>query len=465
MPDQPPNVLFFFTDQHRADWVGHHADVPVRTPHLDELTAAGVHCTNAVTPSPLCAPARACLAAGVEYDRSPVSYAEPFPLEQATVYEQLRDQGEYHVMGCGKFDLRKADDDNWGLDGTRHLDAYGFSAGINNAGKWDAVRTGAGEPADPYMAYLHNAGYAADHVADFQRRQGDHFATFPTALPEPAYADNWIARNGMELLTEAPTDRPWHLTVNFNGPHDPWDVTTEMHGLYRDPPVDFDSPVDPDPGLDRADHLAVCRNYAAMIENIDRWLGRYRARLAARGELVNTLIVFASDHGEMLGDHGEWRKRAPYRGSVRVPLLLSGPDVQRRGRVGEPVSLIDLAATFLDYAGLDPAWAPDARSLRPYLSGDRDTHRDVVFSGLDPWRMAYDGRYKLITGCDISGSPDQQVKDFPTADATTHADAAADTEPVLFDLHSGDETQNVIADHPTVTTELSEALARQRQSI
>ena len=120
------------------------------------------------------------------------------------------------------------------LDGKGSIGAWGFSDGIDNAGKWDAVRSGAEEPKDPYMNYLHQNSLVQTHLDDMYRRQGNKIATFATDLPEEAYCDNWIAQNGIDLLDRCPDDQPWFLQINFTGPHDPWDVTHRMKATYAE---------------------------------------------------------------------------------------------------------------------------------------------------------------------------------------------------------------------------------------
>ena len=394
MDNRRPNILFLFPDQHRHDWLGTNPELPVRTPNLDRLSERGARFTNTITPSPLCAPARACLAAGLEYDRCgvPLNRAN-YPLDQTTFYRRLRD-AEYHVAGCGKFDLHKASPD-WGLDGKGSLEAWGFSDGIDNAGKWDAVNSGGQTPKDPYMAYLHRQGLATAHLTDMSKRRGRKEATFPTSLPEEAYCDNWVGNNALRLMERFPADRPWFLQVNFTGPHDPWDITEQMERGWRD--ADFPQPNESDQ-LTPQQHVAIRQNYAAMVENIDRWVGVYAEELKQRGELDNTLIVYSSDHGEMLGDHSLWAKGVPYQPSVGVPLIIAGPRVGR-GIVSDAlISLIDLTATFLAVADAPPLDGMDGQSLRPLLAGETRTHREYVKSGLGDWRMVYDGRYKLIQG-------------------------------------------------------------------
>ncbi len=421
-----PNFLFFFPDQHRPDWVpwkewwGSAAgssvarqDLPLRMPNLARIAARGVRFTRAVCPSPLCAPSRACLASGREYERCgvPGNQAD-YPLDQPTYYQALRAAG-YRVAGVGKFDLHKATLD-WGLDGSRLLKEWGFTEGIDNEGKLDAIASylgarrlgdqtspGArGTPRGPYMAYLQRRGLAETHVTDFQGRRGPHghYRTHPTPLPDDAYCDNWIAENGLRFLRAFPPGQPWHLVVNFTGPHSPMDVTAAMHARWqgvRFPPPVTEAPLDQEA---REGHQAIRQNYAAMLENIDRQIGRFLDVVRERGELERTVIVYSSDHGEMLGDHGRWGKSTFYQPSVGVPLVVAGPGIQQGVASDALVSTHDLAATFLDLAGLPPLPGMDSQSLAPVLAGRAASHRPYVRSGLDPWRMVFDGRYKLVRG-------------------------------------------------------------------
>ncbi|MAF11210.1 choline-sulfatase [Candidatus Poribacteria bacterium] len=393
--DRRPNILFLFPDQLRHDWAGQDAAIPVRTPNLDALRARGVTFANAVCPSPLCSPSRACLALGLEYDASPVhGNADNLPADRPTVYGLLRDSG-VHVMGCGKFDLNKGDciagRDAWGADGKKSLAEWGFSAGINNEGKYDGVNSGRDTPRGPYMRYLEERGARAAHVADFAAREA--LSAFATPLSDDDYCDNWIGRNGLDLLADAPRDKPWFMQVNFTGPHNPWDITADMRRLYAG--IQFPPPT-PCPAQQALAHQEVRRNYAAMVENIDTWVGRCIDELERRGELDNTIIVFSSDHGEMLGDRERWGKSTPYQPSVGVPLVVAGPRIARGAVRHGPTTTLDLAATFLAWAGVRPPADMQSVSLVSALAPDGALPRDVVLSGLGDWRVAFDGRWKLI---------------------------------------------------------------------
>jgi len=368
--ERQPNILFLFPDQHRPDWLGTNAALPVRTPAIDALASRGVSFSHAITPSPVCAPARACLAAGRSYQRCGVPNNDyDYPLDQPTYYTALRDEG-YYVAGVGKFDLHKKTLD-WGIDGSRCLDAWGFSAGIDNEGKHDAIKNGLIEPKGPYLAYLQASGLAAMHAQDFLQRH-NYKDTYPTPLPNEAYCDNWVAENGLRLLRDFPADRPWHLQVNFTGPHEPMDVTERMQARWQD--VGFPPPHANDQ-WDAETHQRIRQNYAAMIENIDRHVGRFLDAVAARGERDNTLVIYGSDHGEMLGDHNRWAKSIWYQPSVGVPLIVAGPGVRQGMTSDALVSIHDLAATMLDYAGRAPLPGMDSRSFRPVLEGRAETHR------------------------------------------------------------------------------------------
>ena len=152
-------------------------------------------------------------------------------------------------------------------------------------------------------------------------------------------------------------------------------------------------------------HVRIRQNYSAMIENIDRWLGIFQDRLRDRGELDNTVVVYSSDHGEMLGDHGRWGKSVPYQASAGVPLVMAGPGIAQGVRSDALVSLMDLAATFIDYADMPVPLEMESVSLRPLLDRGVGQHRDFARSALKVarahagrFRVVQDHRYKLVDG-------------------------------------------------------------------
>ena len=392
----PPNILLLFPDQWRFDWHSKRADLEIRTPNIDSLRAHGMSFDHATVASPVCAPSRACIATGREYERcGTLNNGVNLPESEATFYQRLRDSG-YHVMGCGKFDLAKGAS-WWGMDGRWRLDSWGFSDGINNAGKWDqldGLRLNNNVPPEPYTRFLDSRQLLEAHVADYRQRQKEQYAAiFPTPLPDDAYCDNWVSRNALTLLQRAPA-KPWFMQVNWTGPHDPEDITASMEKSVRGlrmPEVHGTN------AYTQSLNRNIRQNYTAMCENIDRGVGDILSWLQKSGQAANTIIIFSSDHGEMLGDLGRWGKSVPFAASVGVPLVIVGADVRQGSQSSALVSSIDVTATILDFAGLTMREI-DGRSLRPVLSGRVETHRRVVYSGLGGWRMVTDGRYKVVTG-------------------------------------------------------------------
>ena len=392
-----PNILLLLPDQWRGDWMSTNHELDIRTPNLDRLARLGMRFDRAVVASPLCAPSRACIASGMEYEHAGTPGNDgDYPLKQQTFYRKLRDSG-YEVLACGKMDMAKSAN-WWGIDGKWRLNGWGFSDGINNAGKIDqviGVELNDGHPADPYMTFLQARGLMQEHLKDYRlRMKGGYAATFPTPLSDAVYCDNWVTGNGLELLNHAPAGKPWFLQVNWPGPHNPEDITASMERSVRSrpmPAVNGSNQYSPDV------NRTIRQNYTAMCENIDRRVGEFLDRLEKSGQLDNTLIVFSSDHGEMLGDHGRWGKTVPFEPSVNVPMLITGPGIRKNVTSSALVSSIDLTATFLDYGGASTAGI-DGLSLRAVLQGEKEIHRRVVYSGLGPWRMVFDGTYKVITG-------------------------------------------------------------------
>ncbi len=427
---RPLNLLLLIPDQHRADWMAE-VGLPLRTPTLQRLAERGVSFERAYCTSPLCAPSRASLASGRHYAHCGVpDNTRNYPLEQPTFYQALRAVG-YQVAGVGKFDLHKDTSDPanawWELDGSRLLPEWGFTDGIDSEGKLDGSSSyrDAGEPRGPYLKMLHDRGLADRYVHEHATRC-EHLDAYTTDLPDDAYGDNWVAGNALAVLDRLPTGTPWFLQVNFLGPHDPFDVTAAMRARWEQ--VEFPPP-HANRHPDRAGLLRTRQNYAAMLQNIDSWCGRLLDAVAARGELDDTVVVYASDHGEMLGDHGRWGKSTWREAAVRIPLIIAAPQGAAGASTDALVSLHDLAATFLDYAGVEPPAGMDAVSLRPVVEARRDRHRPVAVAGLADWRMVTDQRHKLVV-------------------SSTH-------EPLLFDRDADPlEDHNLTAARPRVVDEL-----------
>jgi arylsulfatase len=454
-----PNILIFMPDQLRADWVGPGNSGGARTPHVDALAARGVTFAAAVCPSPICGPSRASLATGFEYDRCGVpNNRYSVGTDEPNLYRQLAAAG-YQVLTCGKLDLLKGELD-WGTDGQHggRLAALGFTGGLDSGGKHAVLIAHRAGAEEPYLDFLTRRGLAEAHVADFTLRRnpglgpdaeshpgaGPNFHNIAVSpLPDDAYQDDWIGDRGIDLVREAGTrTEPWFLQVNFAGPHEPMNVTAAMAASVADrtPPAPAGA-ADPE-----APHMGIRRAYTAMVERLDEILGRFIAALKETGQLDRTAIVVTSDHGEMLGDCGFWEKFVPHQASVAVPLIVTGPGVAA-GTCAGPVSFLDLHATAIALAGAQPIAGTDSVSLVPALADPSARPRDVVFSGLGSWRIAFDGHHKLVAGWD-SGAARREMENarFDPEDART----ARLVEPAADSC----ETRDLSAERPEIAARL-----------
>lgn len=407
-PDRSrPNILFIMADQHRFDYLGCAGANWVRTPNLDALAARGVRFSHCCTNSPICAASRIALATGLYPTRTGAMDNQGFlPIGRKTYYQRLRDYG-YRVACVGKLDLAKPEGYN-GRYGDRPIAySWGFTHPEECEGKGHAGQSTT--PIGPYTNFLMERGLLEAFHKDYRSRgSASNLTQAPhdSVLPADAFEDVYIGRRAAEWIDKIPDDFPWHMFVSFVGPHDPFDPPTEYADRYRNakmPPAIID-PLEGKPHCVQKrsrqydpELVAITRRqYCAAIECIDDQIGEILKSLERRGLTERTHIIFASDHGEMLGDHGMYTKHIAYESSLRVPLLVCGPGIEG-GRVTDTlVELIDVNATICDMAGLPALADVDARSFSDVLHGRRETHRGDIVSEERIYRSIRTDRYKYI---------------------------------------------------------------------
>ncbi|MBT3273721.1 MAG: sulfatase-like hydrolase/transferase, partial [Spirochaetales bacterium] len=263
-------------------------------------------------------------------------------------------------------------------------------------------------PIGPYTHYLHDRGLLEVFHRDYEERrsQGWFRALHDSVLPTDAFEDSYIGRRAAEWIGSVPDDFPWHYFVSFVGPHDPFDAPGEYADRYRNAEMPSPIPVQADKkstpytrrqsGMEADQIKKTRRMYCAAIELIDDQIGLILNALEKRGMLENTLILFTSDHGEMLGDHGLYTKEFGYEQSIRVPLLLAGPGVPK-GRTSDTlVELIDVNPTICEATGLPPQERIDALSLFPFLRGETEKHREDTFCALAHFQCIRTETHKVI---------------------------------------------------------------------
>jgi len=406
MENTEPNIVLIMDDQHRYDWIGCAGAGWVSTPNIDDLAGRGIRFENCVTNSAICAPARIALASGLRPFRVGAFGNDAIlPMSCPTYYQRLRDAG-YHVGCVGKLDLAKSSHYN-GRHGNRPLTfSWGFThpyecEGKIHAGRWP-------DPQGPYGEYLRGRGLYERFHEDYRKRHDAGWILDYTdsVLPEDAFQDVFIGREAVNWIEKASTEYPFHLFVSFAGPHNPYDPPAEFARRYRDrampDPIQCDDADKPRYLSDRKitgdlDVIAATRRqYAAAIEVIDTEIGRIVRALENKGVLEDTVLIFTSDHGEMIGDFGCYTKGLPYEGAVRVPLVAAGPGIERDVESSALVELIDVNATICDLAGLGPQSNIDARSFSRALRQPSADHRDECYCEVREFRLLRTREHKLV---------------------------------------------------------------------
>lgn len=386
-----PNILFIVSDQHRGDYLPYdkktmkkmqNENLTIKMDYLRQMMDRGTTFTNCYTPSPICAPARGCLASGLRYERCEIkSNKDRYDMSQPTFYRTLHDNG-YFVAGCGKFDLNKPNkawEETYWVD---EMHQMGFDDVRDMEGKFDsAIAYMVKKKTGPYFKHLKKQGKHRRYLAESVKGMLFESHGFITKLEGDNYLDNFVANNSMEMLEQFPSDKPWFFQINLAGPHNPFWVTKDMKKPWKN--VDFQVPKD-FTGNKKV-LIDSMRDYAAELENIDAIIGALIGKVESRGELHNTIIVYTSDHGEMLGDKTLIGKQVPYMGSVHIPLVIDASRVYGEdGRVVESiVELQDLAQTFADFAETTFESGKDSISVKPILLKEKEKIRTYAKSSLE----------------------------------------------------------------------------------
>ncbi|MBO0904824.1 sulfatase family protein [Jiella sonneratiae] len=433
-----PNILWICTDQQRWDTISGLGFEGARTPHIDSLIKTGVAFRRAYTQSPICTPSRASFLTGMH----PVAHhvqrngCDHFP-EHLELVPKVFQKAGWRTGLIGKLHLAATQRriEKRGDDG--YDEFYWSKHPYPEKDVSEAVRT-----AHDYQNWLVEKGVDVDEAFAFASE------ALADGMPTEHHQTTW-ARERAERFIETHRDRPWFLSVNLFDPHPPFDPPAEymakfdpkemslpifresdMARFERFRGVDQQSttPVDPrvlppegkamtvpegreshDTPPDSYDARRIKAAYYAMIALIDDMVGSLLDTLRRTGQERDTLILFMSDHGEMLGDHGLLYKGCRfYDGLVRVPMIASWPGHTRPGISNALVELVDIPATLCEAAGLAPMEQDQGRSLFKILTGNAplDEHRSHVISEF--WdaisfpgsrgsrgSMYFDGRYKL----------------------------------------------------------------------
>ena len=426
-----PNILLISADQHRADCLGFQGR-RVKTPHLDRLAAEGTWFDACITPSVVCQPARAsiltgqlCRTHGVHdngIDLDPAIGARGFAGTLAAAGYETAFFGKAHFSTYHTFEptgtpecLRSSAE--YGPDWYGPYMGFGHvELMLVGHNWWAPEKPPAGQH---YERFYHMDGRGDEKTALMWENAGDTKGaaqTWHSRLPVAWHNTPWTADRAIDWLRHGrDADRPFCAWVSFPDPHHPFDCPEPWSWLHKPEEVDLpphrtrgftgrpwwhEAAMTTEPGDARdaevrkaysripeqtdAQLREIIANTYGQIALIDHQVGRLTIALEEAGLAEDTLVVYISDHGDWLGDHGLILKGPMhYEGLLRVPMIVSGPCVTPGRVVEHPVSTLDLAATFADYAAAKSLLPQHGTSLRPLLETDTAT-RDFA---LNEWSL------------------------------------------------------------------------------
>jgi arylsulfatase A-like enzyme len=453
-----PNIFLIMTDQQRFDTINALGFPYMSTPNLDRMAREGIVFSNCHITAASCVPCRASLFNG--YYPHTTGVVSNDQVWSRTWVERLRDIG-YYCVNVGKmhtlpFDAKAGFDERFVVENKdRFLQERWYFD------EWDKALAAHGLIKQQREHYRRRPDY------------GQRLGAFEWELPEELHSDLFVGSMAKWWLDTKPLTQPLFMQIGFPGPHPPYDPSPRFAEMYigrNDLPLptlkqsdlaaqpayleekrQHDAEVDHDSVLwnrDRTDDdvRRMRAYYYANVSMIDESIGRLIKTLEARGYLENSVVIFASDHGDCLGDHGLSQKWSMYDVVTRVPVIVWAPGRFEGGRsIDGLCQLFDLGPTILEIGGATVPPGFEAKSLLPALTGHDWRPRDRVFceqasdpamTGVDFITMVRDDRWKLVH---LAGSADGQ----------------------LFDLHSDpDEVNNLwlSADHAPIRSSLIETL-------
>ena len=393
-PPAPPNILLLFTDQQRYDTINALGFPYMRTPNLDRIVKEGYSFSRAYSPNPVCMPARHNLLTGLpaRYHGYSNNCSRSMDHTIPTLPRILADHG-YITRAIGKM----------------HFHPSRCHHGFHKMELMEEICQFRED--DEYAMYLKSVGLG--HIQNIHGVRNLLFmAPQRSLIPEEHHGSTWVGRRAADFIRTTAGQRPFFLWASWIAPHPPFDVCDEYADMYKNrtlsDPILSKTPLVPNnrhqdryadlPRGQEHEYLRRMREvYFAAVTQVDRNIGCVLQALEETGQIDNTLILFTSDHGEMLGDHGCFQKMLPYDSCARIPFIMRCPKgMTPRVAADDFVDLNDVLPTFLDAAGIScqgQIELPGASLLRErptreyqYMEHAEDRYR---------WISMRDRRYKF----------------------------------------------------------------------
>ncbi len=395
-----PNILFVMTDQQRGDCLGVENHPVLMTPVMDDMAARGVRFTKFYSACPSCIATRRAILSGMSPQRNGmVGYNGNVEWHPPTTLPGILADHGYQTGLVGRSMHQYPPEKHFGF-------------GDMTSNQYATI------PGDDYNSWLEktgpqgNGGWFGGGVM-----HNDHTAR-PWPLEEHLHMTNWTMTRSLQWLQERDRSKPFFLNVSFIAPHPPLQppefyferyirtgVPERFLGDWASPP-EFGSAIDVVSAscmdLKGEALLSARAAYYGLINHVDNQLRRLFNPVLGMDQETrkNTIVIFTSDHGEMLGDHYRWRKSLAYEASARVPFIMYAPErfgIKRTSTIDAVATHADIMPTLLDMVGIDIPDHLDGQSLMPLIHGEQTQCREYLHIEHSPEQQALtDGREKFI---------------------------------------------------------------------
>ena len=418
--NEPPiNLLFIITDQQRYDALSYAGNTVLKTPNLDRLAKQGAYFKNAYTPVAVCGPARSSILTGTTINTNGVTtnnktydYDDEAVMTMKTFDEILTEKG-YHAEYYGKWHALTShaaiykNQTKYAENGKYMFEhggqSYMYQDYLN--GVFPKREPNSGELLDnftkrPYTPDPLDVNYGKTYTEVKKENKKFSQPNFhgKSSIPKEHSITAFYAKKTIEAI-ERLQSKPFSITTSFHFPHAPMIPSAPYYGMYPAKDMKVPESIDDDMlnspyknanGRKKLTQFAdqkkikyMISNYYGLITELDYWMGKIMGKLDETGLAENTLIIFTSDHGELLGAHGMREKNVFYEESSHVPLLIRLPnEIKENTKVDGYVSNIDLFATILDYLQVG-TFKSDGESLRDLIEQKQTNHGNYVVTEWD----------------------------------------------------------------------------------
>lgn len=378
------NVLLIVCDEMRGDCLGISGHPDVKTPYLDSLALNGIRFDNAYSACPSCIAARAALLTGMSQEHTGrVGYRDGIRWDYKHTLAGEMTKAGYQTQCIGKMHVHPLRN-SLGFDNIELHDGY-----LHYYRNSERLYYENQKVADDYLWWLKNElGHEVD-ITDTGIECNSWLAR-PWMYDEKYHPTNWVTSRCLDFLRRRDRDKPFFLMASYVRPHAPYDAPQAFWDMYenkdlREPVIgDWAKPMgassayydSPEGCCDPDQRRRAMIGYYACISHLDNQIGRLLDGLIFENVLYNTLIIFVSDHGELLFDHNTYRKSRAYEGSANIPLIVSGAGVNKRGVCHTVCELRDIMPTILSTVDADIPNTVDGKNIlsndfkREYIHGE-----------------------------------------------------------------------------------------------